>query len=56
MNTAAILSESPAPRRARASVRFLLKLILFPFRFAWLLIAWVRLRTSSHPWQKPNGG
>ncbi len=48
MNTSASLPESPVPRRARASVRFFLKLILFPFRFAWLLIVWVWLRTSLH--------
>lgn len=48
MNTAASLPESAAPGRARAAVRFFLKLILFPFRFAWLLIVWVWLRTSSH--------
>jgi hypothetical protein len=48
MNTEASLPESSVPRRARASVRLFLKLILFPFRFAWLLIVWVWLRTSPH--------
>jgi hypothetical protein len=56
MSTAAILPESPTPKRARAAVRFLLKLILLPFRFAWLLIVWVRLRSRTFPWHNPNGG
>jgi hypothetical protein len=31
-------------RPVRSSLRFLIKLGLFPFRFAWLLILWLGLR------------
>ncbi len=33
--------------RVRNLIRFLIKLFLFPFRFCWLLIVWVKLRIGA---------
>lgn len=31
----------------RDAVRFLIKLTLFPFRFTWLLVVWIKLRIGA---------
>jgi hypothetical protein len=35
------------PSQARLACLILIKLLVFPFRFAWLLIVWLRLRASA---------
>jgi hypothetical protein len=43
-------SKTPGVRashRTRVLVRSVIKLLVFPFRFAWLLIVWLRLRKRA---------
>lgn len=39
----------PAPGQSRVSrlALLLIKVVVLPFRFAWLLVVWVRLRRSA---------
>jgi hypothetical protein len=36
-----------ASHETRVLVRWLIKLLALPFRFAWLLIVWLRLRNEA---------
>ncbi len=41
------LIETPRHERFRKTLQAAVKLLLLPFRFAWLLIVWLRLRVSA---------
>ncbi len=42
-----MLAEAPRPGHVRTTLRTAVKILMLPFRFAWLLIVWLRLRLSA---------